>query len=155
MKIYIDADACPKPIREFICKSAVRTEITCIFVSNSYLQLPKSPYIKLKQVGQGFDVADDHIAEQANANDLAVTSDIPLANDLVEKQVAVINFKGHKYTAENIKQSLNMRDFMDVMRGTGVLEPSQMGGQKPFSDKDKKAFADGFNKLLDGLRKNQ
>lgn len=147
MKIYIDADACPKVLRDFICKSAVRTKTTTIFVSNNFLNLPRSVFVSMKVVEQGFDVADNYIVEQAEPNDLAITSDIPLANDLIEKGAKVINFSGLEYNKENIKQRLGMRDFMDTMRNTGVLDPNQMGGQKPFSDKDKKAFADTFNKL--------
>ncbi|MDP8079447.1 YaiI/YqxD family protein [Phocoenobacter skyensis] len=147
MKIYIDADACPKTLRDFVCKSVMRTKTTAIFVSNSFINLPRSPFITIKVVEQGFDIADNYILEKAQANDLVVTSDIPLANDLISKGVAVINFKGVEYNKDNIKQSLGMRDFMDMMRSTGVLEPSQMGKQKPFSDKDKKTFADTFNRL--------
>ncbi|MDP8033830.1 YaiI/YqxD family protein [Pasteurella atlantica] len=147
MKIYIDADACPKTLRDFICKSVMRTKTTAIFVSNSFINLPRSPFISIKVVEKGFDIADNYIVEQAEKNDLAITSDIPLANDLINKGVAVINFKGLEYNKDNIKQNLGMRDFMDMMRSTGVLEPSQMGKQKPFSDKDKKIFADTFNRL--------
>ena len=99
-------------------------------------------------VPSGFDKADDYIVEQIQAGDLAITSDIPLANDILDKGALVLTTRGIIYNKENIKQKLNMRDFMDTMRGTGVLEPQEMSGQKPYGERDKKAFADGLNKLV-------
>lgn len=151
MQIWIDADACPKIAKELICKTAIRTKTTAHFVANQYLTLPKSPSIKMTVVKQGFDVADNYIVEHCQANDIIITNDIPMANDIIsklDKHAKVMNFKGKLYNKENIKQALSMRDFMDTMRGTGMLDPSEMGGQKPYSDKDKKAFADGLNRLV-------
>ena len=99
-------------------------------------------------VPQGFDKADDYIVEHIQAGDLAITSDIPLANDILDKGGQVLTTRGAIYDKNNIKQKLNMRDFMDTMRGTGVLELQQMSGQKPYGDRDKKAFADGLNRLV-------
>ena len=93
----------------------------------------------------GFDKADDYIAAQCVAGDVVITSDIPLANDCIEKGAKVVTSRGFVYDKDNIKQKLNMRDFMDTMRSTGVLEPSQQGGQAPYSDKDKQAFANILN----------
>lgn len=151
MQIWIDADACPKIAKELICKTAIRTKTTAHFVANQYLTLPKSPSIKMTVVKQGFDVADNYIVEHCQTNDIIITNDIPMANDIIsklDKHAKVMNFKGKLYNKENIKQALSMRDFMDTMRGTGMLDPSEMGGQKPYSDKDKKAFADGLNRLV-------
>jgi len=99
-------------------------------------------------VPHGFDKADDYIVEKIQAGDLAITSDIPLANDILDKGGMVLTTRGVIYDKNNIKQKLNMRDFMDTMRGTGVLELQEMSGQKPYGDRDKKAFADGLNKLV-------
>ncbi len=166
MQIWIDADACPKVARELIIKTAIRTQRLAVFVANQSLPLQKSPYLNMQVVGKGFDVADDYIVEQCQAGDLVLTNDIPMASDVLDKfdnklnntkinntkktkqAIYVMDFKGNLYTAENIKQRLNMRDFMETMRGTGMLDPSDMGGQKPYSDKDKKAFADGLNRLV-------
>ncbi len=148
MKMWIDADACPKVARDLIIKTAIRTQTPTVFVANQRLNLQKSPYLTMIVVGKGFDVADDYIVQECAEGDLVISSDIPLANDALNKGAQVMNFKGHLYTKENIKQSLSMRDFMDTMRGTGVLDPSEMGGQKPYFDKDKKAFADGLNRLV-------
>ncbi len=148
MKMWIDADACPKVARDLIIKTAIRTQTPTVFVANQTLQLQKSPFIRMIVVGKGFDVADDYIVQECEEGDLVISSDIPLANDALDKGSHVMNFKGHIYTKENIKSSLSMRDFMDTMRGTGVLDPSEMGGQKLYSDKDKKAFADGLNRLV-------
>lgn len=151
MQIWIDADACPKIARELICKTAMRTNTQASFVANQHINLPKSPSIKMTVVKQGFDVADNYIVEHCQVNDIIITNDIPMANDIIsklDKHAKVMNFKGKLYNKENIKQALSMRDFMDTMRGTGMLDPSEMGGQKPYSDKDKKAFADGLNRLV-------
>ena len=99
-------------------------------------------------VGSGFDVADDYIADNVAPGDLVITSDIPLANDVLDNGGQVLTPHGIIYDKNNIKQKLNMRDFMDTMRSTGVLDLSQMGGQKPYYDKDKKQCADGLNKLV-------
>ena len=99
-------------------------------------------------VPSGFDKADDYIAENIQSGDLAITSDIPLANDILDKGGKVLTSRGVIYDHNNIKQKLNMRDFMDTMRGTGVLELQEMSGQKPYGDRDKKAFADGLNRLV-------
>lgn len=151
MQIWVDADACPKVARELICKTAIRTKTTAHFIANQPIPLAKSVFVKMTVVGKGFDVADNFIVEHCQANDLVITNDIPMANDVIDKlgkSAKIINFTGKRYTKDNIKQALNMRDFMETMRGTGVLDPSEMGGQKPYSDKDKKAFADGLNRLV-------
>lgn len=148
MRIWVDADACPKIARELITKTAIRTQTKTTFVANQALHLTPSPFINMKVVAQGFDVADNVIIENCTRGDLIITNDIPLADEGINEGAKVMSFKGMIYTKDNIKQSLNMRDFMDTMRGTGVLNPTEMGGQKPYSDKDKKAFADGLNKLV-------
>ncbi|PIE47163.1 MAG: hypothetical protein CSA42_04970 [Gammaproteobacteria bacterium] len=148
MHIWVDADACPKIARELISKTAIRTQTKTTFVANQALYLKPSTLINMTVVNQGFDVADNFIIENCTSGDLIITSDIPLADEGINKNAQVMDFKGMIYTKDNIKQNLNMRDFMDTMRGTGVLNPTEMGRQKPYSDKDKKAFADGLNRLV-------
>ena len=148
MIIYIDADAIPTIAKELIVKTANRTQVQAIFVANGYIKLPPSPYLKSVVVAQGFDVADTYIVDNVSVGDLVITSDIPLANDVLEKGAKVLTARGEEFTLNNIKPKLNARDFMESLRGTGVLDPSQMGGQKPYGDKDKQAFANGLNRLV-------
>ena len=133
-KIWVDADACPKVIKEILFRAADRVGMPLILVANQPLQVPGSRYIRTIQVGAGFDVADNHIVQQAEAGDLVITADIPLA----------LNPRGELYTEDNIRQRLNMRDFMDTLRGSGV----DTGGPASFSHADRQAFANQLDRLL-------
>ena len=148
MKLYIDADAIPQVAKALIIKTANRTGVQTVFIANRPTALPPSPYLSMQVVAGGFDVADDAIAAAVVAGDGVITSDIPLAAEVLAKGAWVLTSRGEEYTLENIRPKLNARDFMDTLRGTGVLDPTTMGGQKPYSDKDKKAFADGLNRLV-------
>ena len=148
MKIWIDADACPLVVKDLIVKTVLRTQVPAIFVANQPIKVRKSPLITMIVVGSGFDIADDYIADNVEAGDLVITSDIPLANDVLDNGGQVMTPHGLIYDKNNIKQKLNGRDFMDMMRGTGAIDLTQMSGQKPYSDKDKKALADGLNRLV-------
>ncbi len=148
MKLYIDADAIPQIAKALIIKTANRTGVQTVFIANRPTALPPSPYLSMQVVAGGFDVADDAIAAAVVAGDGVITSDIPLAAEVLAKGAWVLTSRGEEYTLENIRPKLNARDFMDALRGTGVLDPTTMGGQKPYSDKDKKAFADGLNRLV-------
>lgn len=145
MKIWVDADACPNPVKAILFRAAERLSIETILVANQYLRVPSSKYIRAAQVSGGFDVADDYIAEHAQAGDVAVTADIPLAAELVEKDVRVLDPRGQAFTHSNVRQQLAMRDFMDTMRGSGVLV---QGGPAAYSDRDKQAFANALDRLL-------
>lgn len=142
--IWVDADAVPKPIREIICKGAIRKEAHCTFVANHFLTLINSPFLKFVQVESGFDVADDHIAQLAQKNDLVITQDIPLAAEVMAKGAHAINTRGEPYSKETIRQKLNMRDFMETLRASGI----QSGGAAAFSNKDKMNFANAFDRWL-------
>ncbi|WP_419811945.1 YaiI/YqxD family protein [Bacterioplanoides sp.] len=142
--IWVDADATPKAVREIICRAAVRTETTTRFVANHRIPLPPSPFLINVQVEAGFDVADNLIAQQAQPGDLVISQDIPLAAEVLEKQVDAINNRGEPYSPETIRQKLNMRDFMETLRSSGV----QSGGPAPFSDKDKQTFANALDRWL-------
>ena len=144
MKIWVDADACPVVIKEILFKAAVRTGIHTTLVANQPLSVPRSPHIKCVQVASGFDVADNEIVNRLCAGDLAITSDIPLAAEVIEKGGLALSPRGELYTTENIRARLNMRDFMDTLRGSGI----NTGGPPPLSKSDRKAFADHLDKLL-------
>ena len=145
MTIWVDADACPKAVKEVLCKAANRVQHPLIFVANQYIQVPKSAWIAARQVEQGFDVADDYIVQHCEADDLVVTQDIPLAAELIEKGAQVINPRGEELGKQNIKQKLNMRDFMETMRSSAV---EMRGGPAPFSAKDKQNFANALDRHL-------
>ena len=145
MSIWVDADACPAAIREILFKAAIRTETLLTLVANHAIPVTRSPFIKMKQVSSGFDMADNYIVQQAAENDLVVTSDIPLAAELIEKEVQVITPRGECYTRQNIRQKLNMRDFMDTMRSSGEV---RSGGPAALGQKDKQAFANALDQYL-------
>ena len=147
--IWCDADATPKAIREVICRAAVRTGILTMFVANHRVPVTPCPNIKALQVEPGFDVADNYIAQRAVEHDLLVTQDIPLAAEVMESKVDVIDNRGERYNPQTIRQKLNMRDFMDTLRSSGV----QSGGPAAFSDKDKQAFANSLDRWLAKTKK--
>jgi len=144
MNIWVDADACPVAIKEILFRAAERRKINMTFVANSHLQLPKSAFISMLKVGAGFDVADHEIVAQMNAGDLVITSDIPLAADVIEKGGTALSVRGELFTTDNIRARLNMRDFMEKLRETGV----HSGGQAAFSLTDRQAFANHLDKIL-------
>lgn len=148
ISIWVDADACPKAIKEILFRAADRVGIPLILVANQSLQVPRSPHIRAIRVGAGFDVADNHIARQAQAGDLVITADIPLAAEVVAKGCLALNPRGELYTEDNIRQRLNMRDFMDTLRGSGV----DTGGPPAFNHADRQAFANQLDRLLACLR---
>lgn len=149
MHIWIDADACPNPIKEIIYRAADRKQLYVTLVANQWLKIPSSPFIKMQQVEKGFDIADNVIVQQVVAHDLVITSDIPLAADVLNKQAHVLTPRGERYTLDTIKERLVMRDFMETMRASGV----QSGGPAPFSSKDREQFANQLDKLISTLNK--
>ena len=144
ISIWVDADACPKLIREILFRAAQRTEVKLTLVANHALPVPPSPLIKSVQVEQGFDVADDFIVQQVRDNDLVITSDIPLAAEVIDKGAHVISSRGERFTRNNIRQRLNMRDFMETMRSS-----MEVGGGPPaLGPRDKQAFANALDAYL-------
>ena len=144
MKVWVDADACPVVIKEILFRAAERTGIQLTLVANQEIRVPPSRYISSIQVSSGFDVADDEIVKRLEAGDLVITGDIPLAADVIEKGGHALNPRGEMYTTENIKARLNIRDFMDTMRGSGI----DTGGPPALTQNDRKAFADHLDRLL-------
>ena len=144
MSIWVDADACPVPIREIICRAAARWEVHTTFIANHLVPLKPGPFIHARQVMQGFDVADNEIMGQLSAGDLVITQDIPLAAEAIEKGAEVFNPRGQAFTKENIRQCLAMRNFMEEMRNSGQVT----GGPAPFAKADRKEFADKLDRWL-------
>ena len=144
MKIWVDADACPVPVREILFRAAERTGVELILVANQAIRKPALQNIKMMQVPKGFDVADNEIVQRTQAGDLVITSDIPLAAEVLEKQAQALNPRGELYSLSTIKAQLSMRDFMDTLRASGI----QSGGQASFSQSDRKAFANQLDKIL-------
>jgi len=144
MKIWVDADACPVVIKEIIFRAADRTQTETTLIANHAMRTPPSKYLKFIQVSSGFDIADNEIVRRCQDGDLVVTSDIPLAAEVIEKNCIALNPRGELYTKSNIKQRLNMRDFMDTLRSSGV----QTGGAPPINQSDRQAFANNLDKWL-------
>ncbi len=143
-QIWVDADACPRVIKEILFRAANRKSLPTTLVANQLIPVPNSPYIKAIQVPSGFDVADNFIVQRANAGDLVITADIPLADEVLTLGCLALNPRGELYSKENIKQRLNMRDFMDMLRGSGI----NTGGPPALSQADRQAFANQVDKLI-------
>jgi uncharacterized protein YaiI (UPF0178 family) len=143
-QIWVDADACPKVIKEILYRVADRLSVPVTLVANQFLEVPRSRYIFSIQVAAGFDVADNHIVQQAKTGDLVITADIPLAAEVVAKGCQALSPRGELYTEDNIRQRLSMRDFMDSLRNSGV----DTGGPASFSQGDRRAFANQLDRLL-------
>ena len=144
VKIWVDADACPNPIKHILFKAAQRKQLPLTLVANQYLQTPASPLINAIQVPQGFDVADNYIVDNVSDGDMVITQDIPLAAEVIEKGAQVISPRGEKYSKNNIAARLTMRNFMEDMRAAG----EQTGGPKAFSPQDTQQFANSLDQWL-------
>ncbi|MGF1773932.1 YaiI/YqxD family protein [Vibrio maritimus] len=144
VKIWVDADACPKVIRETLCRAAERTGLTCTFVANHSVPVPKRDNIHSLTVPAGFDIADNEIVKRVNAGDLVITSDIPLADEVITKNALALSPRGELYTKDTIKARLNIRDFMDTMRSSGV----QTGGPAPLGQTERREFANHLDRFL-------
>ncbi len=144
MKIWVDADACPVVIKEILYRAAERTAVPLILVANQPLRTPNSEVISTLQVPRGFDVADDEIVKRLDPGDLVITSDIPLAAEVIDKGGHALSPRGELHTTENIRARLNMRDFLDTMRASGV----DTGGPPALSQRDRQAFANNLDRFL-------
>lgn len=145
MKIWVDADACPVIAKEILFRAADRTGVQLTLVANQPMSVPTSKNIKTLQVPGGFDVADDEIVKRLNPGDLVITSDIPLAAEAIDKGGHALSPRGELHTTENIGAKLNMRDFMDTMRSSGV---EMGGGPNAYSQRDKQEFANNLDRFL-------
>jgi uncharacterized protein YaiI (UPF0178 family) len=144
MQIWVDADACPNPIKDILFRAAQRTGVVLTLVANHALRAPPSPYIKSLQVTPGFDIADNEIVKRLAVGDLVITSDIPLAAEVIGKGGYALNPRGELYTSDTIRERLAMRDFMDTLRSSGI----DTGGPAALSQSDKQQFANNLDKWL-------
>ncbi|CFR17020.1 YaiI/YqxD family protein [Yersinia kristensenii] len=150
MQIWVDADACPNVIKEVLFRAADRTGMMVTLVANQPLKTPPSKFIRTLQVASGFDVADNEIVQRVEKNDLVITADIPLAAEVIEKGGIALNPRGERYTPDTIRERLNMRDFMDTMRASGI----QTGGPNTLNQRDRQQFANELDKWLQQASKN-
>ncbi len=144
MHIWVDADACPVVIKEILFRAADRTGTATTLVANQPLRVPPSPNLRFLQVSAGFDVADNEIVRRVEPGDLVITADIPLAAEAIDKGAVALSPRGDLYTRDNIRARLNMRDFMESLRSSGV----DTGGPAAMNHGDRKAFADQLDRLL-------
>ncbi|NOZ11389.1 MAG: YaiI/YqxD family protein [Gammaproteobacteria bacterium] len=144
MHIWVDADACPKVIKDILFRAAQRVQLPTTLVANQFLQTPPSKFLKTVQVASGFDVADNYIVQHMEAGDLVITADIPLAAEVIEKDGHALNPRGTFYTKNNIKERLAVRDLMDGLRSTGI----HTGGPNTMSQSDRQAFANQLDRFL-------
>lgn len=144
MTVWVDADAVPKQVKEILFRAAQRSGIPLTLVANQSLQTPPFAHIQSIQVAQGFDVADNEIVRLAQPGDLVITSDIPLADEVLTKGAEAISPRGEIYSANTIKARLNMRDFMDTMRSSGI----HGGGPAQMTQADKREFANALDRYL-------
>lgn len=144
MRIWVDADACPAVIKEILFRAAGRAGLPLTLVANQTLRTPPSPLIRMVQVPGGFDEADKYIAERVATGDLVITADIPLAAEVVGKGAHALSPRGERYGKENIRELLDMRNFMDTLRSTGV----ETGGPAAFGQADRQAFANQLDRFL-------
>jgi len=151
MKIWCDADACPLVIKDILFKAANRTATALTLIANQTIPVPASKYIRSVRVASGFDVADNEIVKCMQSGDLVITSDIPLAAEVIDNGGISLSPRGELYNAENIRARLNMRDFMESLRSSGV----ETGGPPAFSQSDRQAFANHLDKILTRKSKDQ
>ncbi|MFZ1493616.1 MAG: YaiI/YqxD family protein [Candidatus Competibacter denitrificans] len=144
MKIWIDADACPGPVKEMVFRASRRLGIAVTLVANRQLFSGASPLITAVSVEQTLDAADHYLVQHAERGDLVITADIPLAARLVAGGMAVLNPRGEAYTVENIRERLSLRDFKEALRAAGAVT----GGPAPYHDRDKRAFANALDRWL-------
>jgi hypothetical protein len=144
MQIWVDADACPAVIKETLFRASKRTGVRLTLVANQALTVPRSPHIKAIQVARGFDVADNEIVRRCDAGDLVITSDIPLAAEVIDKDAHALSPRGEMYSPETIRERLTMRDFMDTLRASGI----DTGGPASLSQSDRQRFANQLDAFL-------
>ena len=150
MRIWVDADAAPRDVKEIVYRTAKRLQLETVLVANQRMSTPlNNPHVSSVWVQGGPDVADQHIADHAVTGDIAITADIPLAAILVEKGIVVLDPRGEQYSAENVRERLSIRDFMESLRGSGV----ETGGAKPYGMREKQAFAAALDRALTAARR--
>ncbi|MGF1643623.1 MAG: YaiI/YqxD family protein [Thiotrichales bacterium] len=150
MRIWVDADACPTVIKEILFRAAERARVQVTLVANQFIRTPPSRFVDALKVNSGFDVADNEIVKRLASGDLVVTSDIPLAAEVIAKGGHALNPRGERYSADSIKGILNMRDFMETLRASGI----NTNGPQPLNQADRQAFANALDRFLTAARKS-
>lgn len=145
MKIFIDGDGCPRAVKDIVFRAAERRDVDVVLVANRAVAVPRHPRISAVQVSRGLDVADDWLVANAAPGDLVVTSDLPLAAELVARGVTAMSARGETFTTSNVRERLSLRDFFMEARESGIV---QGGGPPPFDAKAARAFADAFDRWL-------
>lgn len=144
MQIWVDADACPGPIRDILYRAAERCRIETTLVANQPLRTPGSRYIRSLQVPAGADAADDEIVRRCAAGDLVITADIPLASAVIDRGACALSPRGERFSPETVRERLNMRDFVETLRASGLAG----GGPPPLGQRERQAFANQLDRLL-------
>jgi uncharacterized protein YaiI (UPF0178 family) len=147
-RLWIDADACPRDVKDLVFRAGERLQWVVMVVANKAMHVPASPRVCMVQVPGGPDVADDHIVRNCRAGDLVITADVPLAARLVPRGPIVLNPRGEEYDRENIGERLSVRDFMSEARDAGVVT----GGPSAFGPKDKQRFANALDRALSRMK---
>ena len=144
MQIWVDADACPQPVKDIVYRAAERLQIVTTLVANMPLRTPPSPFIKTIRVRKGFDVADHAILQDVQPGDLVITADIPLAAEVIKRGAHALDPRGDLYTEDNVGERLAMRNLMQELRSTGDV----VGGPPPFGSSDRQRFANQLDRFL-------
>lgn len=150
MKIWVDADACPAVIKNILFKASQRTRLPLTLVANQSMHIPRLKWINLLQVAPGFDVADNEIVKRLEVGDLVITSDIPLAAQVLEKGGHALSPRGELYSSDSIKGCLHMREFKESLRAGGI----DTGGPPPLTAKNRSAFASYLEKFISQYKKD-
>ncbi|MEO0973800.1 MAG: YaiI/YqxD family protein [Pseudomonadota bacterium] len=150
MHVWVDADACPNAVKEILFRASARTGTPVTLVANHPITAPRTATVRVVQVPQGADAADHEIVQRLAPGDLVITADIPLAADVIARDALALSPRGQEFTAENVRSMLNMRDFMETMRASGV---AMSGGTSAFGAKDKQAFANALDRFLAQTRR--
>jgi uncharacterized protein len=148
MEIWVDADACPNAVKEILFRAAERVGVQVTLVANGPVSTPRSRLVRAVQVSAGFDVADNEILKRLHPGDLVITADIPLASEAIDRGGHALNPRGERYTKDNIRERLTMRDFMDTLRGSGI----NTGGPPAFGPRDRQAFGNALDGILAGSK---
>jgi uncharacterized protein len=144
MHIWVDADACPKAVKDILFRAVERVGIPLTLVANQDIPTPPSRFIRALRVAPGFDRADNEIVRRLDPGDLVITADIPLAAEVIAKGGHALNPRGEHYTRDTIRERLTMRDFMDTLRGSGIAT----GGPAPYGPRDRQSFANTLDRWL-------
>ncbi len=144
MQIWVDADACPRAAKEVLFRLADRRRVMVTLVANQHLATPRSKYVQSVVVPKGFDVADNEIVARVDTDDLVVTADVPLADEIISKGGAALNPRGTLYTPENVRDHLQRRDMREQLRDSGLVS----GGPDAYGNKEVQAFANALDRYV-------